>query len=182
MNAFVELSGMMTEAFTGIKAENYKKAIENDMNNISLIVPMFAVYLVDYQDVFKQCLEPNARTFEKTSRTDTVYENGLGVEQYRIEGRTHYSYFKVNKRFVHVFEDVGLSNPDSSLGKMVDSMFSRNSRVDVSQIVNGTRKLMADNKSSCSSEKILTLENNMLQYFNAYQQGKLKTRDIMLGR
>jgi|GEM_PF-6614543 len=116
------------------------------------------------------------------STTEIVTKNGYGWELYRSPGETWRNEYLVNPRFKHVFESVGLSNPDSPLVNLIDSMFSPNRRMNVKEIVEGTRQLMQANMQSCTSKKIKTPEKNMLRYFDRYLEGKHKARETLFGR
>jgi hypothetical protein len=131
-------------------------ALDESIGSISLIVPMLAVYLVNYQSAFSACVEDDAVRFRTTTASETVYRNGYGDYQYSIKHPDTVEYFTVNRRFARAFKEVGLTNPDSALGQTVDYMFGRNGRLNVRDITQGTRKLM--DRWDCDSPVVARLE------------------------
>ena len=174
--------GAFTELLTGsaIKSENFVASMQLSIDNLSLIVPMFAVYLIDYQVVYHECIEQDAATFEKTTVMQTVYQDSSGFEYSRTTDAIYRDYYKVNRRFAHVFEAVGLTEPDSVLGNLIGMMFARNGRINVHDITSGTRKMMR--RFQCRSPEITRMEKNMLSYFNTYLQRSNKARRALFGR
>ena len=160
---------------------NTKAAMEKEVQAMSLIVPMFAVYLIDFEGRYPpECMGPDPVRFRVTRSSETVYRDGYGSYLYSVRHPDRIEDFRVNRRFAHVFKAVGLSNPDSTLGSLVDGMFGSKRRLNVSQIVRGTRKMMTDN--ACDSPLIRRMENSMLEFFAHYQERKRDVAEALLNR
>lgn len=182
---FMDSMNQMTPLMDGIARLagfkiNTQKALEKSLDTASLIVPLFAVYLVDYQFRYKACLDKHPKQYTVTTRSKTVYQDGYGTHLYEVPNPDVVKNFTVNRRFVHVFEAVGLSNPDSALGQLVDNMFGSSGRINVSDVTSGTRQMM--NKFKCNSPTIKQMETNMLSFFDRYLENRKQVGEAMFDR
>jgi hypothetical protein len=155
---------------TGVKVD-YAAMMAKAIDEISLIVPMFAVYLIDYEGRLGPCLEPDAVSFKITRASETVYKDGRGNVKYSRQNPDRVEYFKVNRRFADVFRSVGLTNPKSPLAGLIDSNFRNQDRVGITELVQGTRALMQRlDSEGCGSPLMQKMEANMLTHFDRYRQ------------
>ena len=92
---------------------------------MSLIRPMMAIYLVEYEGRMKPCLEAEPLRFKITTTSETVYRNGYGSYLYSVPHPDQVSYFNVNRRFGPAFEKVGTMEPDSIVRRMLEQSFQR---------------------------------------------------------
>lgn len=155
---------------------NFMAGMQAELSSSSLIVPIFAVYLVDYQYKYKRCIEPSAVRFKKTTTSETVYRDGWGNYQYSVPHPDRVEFFTVNQRFAHVFKEVGLNNADSPLAQFTDSFLGRGNkqRTNVRVLLRSTRQMM--NSYPCDSELIKKMEARMLSYFDNYLARKRKAK------
>jgi hypothetical protein len=162
---------------------DYADLMTKAIDNSSLIAPMFAVYLIEYESRLGPCLEADARTFKITRASETIYRNGFGTRKYSIKHPDQVEYFKVNQRFASVFESVGLSNPNSVLAALIDNSMRNPDRIGVTELVQGTRALMQRiDKEGCGSKLMQQMEANMLTYFDEFRERNREVMDASLGR
>ncbi|MEQ8206195.1 MAG: hypothetical protein RIA65_08485, partial [Woeseia sp.] len=132
------------------------------IDQIRLIEPATAVYLLNYQKNYARCLRADAASFTVTTTVPTVTTtNLLGVEMARSEGYTINSNFKVNKEFEATFRKVGTMKPNDFLGSMVDQFLGNGGITAVNQ---GVRKMMRD--YACDSGVIERMEDRMHTVFH----------------
>ena len=174
MNGIAKLAGVRTD---------YGAAMQHAFENISLIVPVWSIFLVEYEGRLKQCMDPQPVTFRHTITTRTIYRDGFGTYLYELPPVESSYEVRVNHRFKDIYDAVGLSNPRSPLGQMVDQMFGGKDRLKVAEIVDGTRRLMNDlNRQGCDSPLMARMVDHMERYFADYQQRQRGTADALLGR
>lgn len=174
-NAFAGLGGIRLD-YAGLMT----KAIDNS----SLIVPMFAVYLVEYEGRLGPCLEADARSFKITRASETVYRYGYGYSSHThsIKHPDQVEYFKVNRRFASVFESVGLTNPNSVLAGLIDNSIRNRDRVGITELLQGTRALMRRmDREGCGSPLMQRMKANMLAYFEQYRERNREVIDASIG-
>ncbi len=169
---FGEGMNMMAPLMDGIASlagvnTDFGEYIRQSLDASSLLLPMLAIYLLDYQEVYKKCLRPGAVRFRKTVTSATVYSDSNGFETSRIQHPDKISHFWVNKEFGAAFQEVGLNNPDSPLAGMFERMIHTKGEITVSQVVRGTREMMGD--YPCDDPKIKRMEDQMLAFFAQYQ-------------
>lgn len=132
------------------------------IDQIRLVEPATAVYLLNYQKNSARCLRADAASFTVTTTVPTVTTtNLLGVEMARSEGYTINSSFKVNKEFEATFRKVGTMKPNDFLGSMVDQFLGNGGITAVNQ---GVRKMMRDH--ACDSDVIERMEDRMRSAFH----------------
>lgn len=140
--------------FSGI----YELAIDQ----IRLVEPAMAVYLLNYQKMYGHCLRTDAASFTVTTTVPTVTTtNLLGVEIARSEGYTINSSFKVNKEFETTFRKVGTMKPNDFLASMVDRYLGNGGITAVNQ---GIRRIM--NNYDCNSTVVERMEDRMRAVFH----------------
>ncbi len=156
---------------------DYNKAMEKSFEAASLIVPVFAVYLIDYESVYGACLGSDAVRMKKTTTSETVYRNGHGIRTHSIKHPDIIEYFVIPGRFKSIFHDVGLTEPDSSLAQYIDGIFGRQGRINARDLVAATRKMMSDH--ACDSALIKRMERQMTYYFARYRGEKRQVYEAL---
>ena len=152
------------------------------LDNVSLIAPMFAVYLIEFEGRLGPCLGPDAVRFKITRTSETVYKDGWGNYKYSVRHPDQIEYFTVPRRFGQVFEQVGLSKPDSLLGGLLDRGFRNAGRVGITELVSGTRAMMQRfDREGCGSPLMQHMEARMLDYFARYREGNREVLDAAFG-
>ncbi|KPF47612.1 hypothetical protein IP87_00795 [beta proteobacterium AAP121] len=148
------------------------------LDNISLVVPLMALYLVEFEGRLGPCLGPDAASFKVTRSSETVYRDGWGNFKYSVPNPDRVAYFKVPRRLAPAFEEVGLSTPDSALGQLVDNSFRSQGRVGVSDLLKGTRLMMRRfDEEGCGSPRMQRMEAQMLAHLARYRQGQAEVLD-----
>jgi len=129
-------------------------------NRMTLIKPLAAVYLFNYQSTSKRCLKPDHVVFVVTKTTpDVITTNALGWEISRSYGFTTESNYKINKNFTQLFRTVGNSEPTSVSAGIVDSFLGSGQK---SSVINGIKSIMRDHP--CDSDSIKQFESNLKEY------------------
>lgn len=122
----------------------------------SLIYPLMAYYLMNYQNYKLHCSKRNIeRTVTTTwieTRDDIVVDSG--------ESRRTY---KFDIRFNHIFEVIYDSNPDDLMQRMADSFFKARGKIYRDELIRGTHKFLQRN---CKDQVARKIEDNMIRYFN----------------
>ncbi|EAQ98720.1 secreted protein [Congregibacter litoralis] len=137
----------------GVFDNFYRYAIDQ----IRLIDPVMAVYLLNYQKNYKRCLRIDAAAFTVTRTVPTtVTTNLLGVEIARSEGYTINDDFLVNKDFESAFRRVGKMQPTNFLAKLVDQYMSNGG---ITAVTDGTRRMMRE--QACDGEVVERMEERM---------------------
>ncbi|MCP5286073.1 MAG: hypothetical protein H6933_14380 [Burkholderiaceae bacterium] len=173
MNLFAQVGGVRMD---------YAAMATRAMDNISLIAPMFAVYLIEFEGRLGPCLDKDAVRFTITTTSETVYRDGWGNYKYSVPDPDRVEHFRVNRRFESVFREVGLSNPQSLLGQLLDSGFRNGNRVGIGELVQGTRALMQRfDREGCNSPLMRRMEAAMLAQFARYRQGNREVLDAAFG-
>ena len=156
----------------------FKYAIEN----VSLIVPVWAIFLVEYEGRLRDCMDAHPVTFQHTVTTRTIYRNGYGTYLYELPPVERHYEVQVNRRFAGIYDAVGLTNPRSTVGQLADQMFGGEGRLKVSEIVDGTRSLMNEmNRQGCNSPLMARMVDHMEAYFADYKRRQSGTADALFG-
>ena len=137
--------------------------LDSSVRKIRLTSIFLAVYLLNYDTVYKSCLKDDAAKFVVTRETpDTVSYNMMGWEVSRSYGHVDKKYYTVNKEFTDAFRRVGKMRPESaSMWNGIENMMTNNSKPDMlADVMAGTRQMMAEFK--CDDKKIKQLERNIL--------------------
>lgn len=127
--------------------------------NLTALYAVIGTYLVEYQDAYADCLEPNARVFTITRRTDLVTTDGFGNEISRNEGWTTRDSYQINPEFASQFDALFNTATGSSRAQLLDLLLN-DSRIAVLRL--GTRRVMAD--FDCDAAEVRQLEQGMLAY------------------
>lgn len=152
---------------------DYKTTVTKAINNVSLIAPMFATYLVEYEGRLGPCLERDAVTFKRTTTSETVYRDGWGNFKYSVQHPDRVETFKVNRRFAKVFEQIGLAGQGSVLGELIDRGLRNKGQLGLTDITAGTRAMMQRfDREGCASPLMARMEASMLEQFSAYAKGQ----------
>lgn len=172
MNLFSRIGGVQMD---------YAALMTRSLDSISLIAPLFAVYLIEFEGRLGPCLERDALRFKITRSSETVYKDGWGNYKYSVQHPDQVEHFRVNRRFGPVFEQVGLSNPQSVLGNMLDGVFKSGGRVGIGELVQGTRAMMDRfDREGCNAPLMRRMETAMLSYFARYRQAERELLDATL--
>lgn len=142
--------------------------LDSSDRKIRLTSVFLAVYLLNYDSVYKSCLKDDAVEFVVTRETpDTITYNMLGWETSRDFGHIDRKNYTVNKEFTDAFRRVGtMSLGSARLWNSIENMLTNNAEPDMlADIMTGTRQTMA--KFKCDNAKIKQLERNILKIYFA---------------
>ncbi len=141
-----------------VRAERLGKNVPTSNGKLSLIVPVFAVYLLDYQHTHAACLDSSAHIFNSASNSRDLINKvfGEGFQAKPVEN------FTVNERFVNVFKKLGLSGQESADKAMLIEYIGH--RKILNDAVTGVRAAMT--RYACATDQMKTFEAYMLDYFN----------------
>ncbi len=136
---------------------------EGEFDRATLIRPLMAIYLIEYEGRMKPCMDPEPRRFKLTTTSKTVYTNGYGSYQYEVRHPDQVEYFNVNARFAPIFERVGTMEPDSLLRRMLERSFKQRDQLGLSDVIDGTRQMMRMLvEAGCQSPLTQRMEANLL--------------------
>ena len=159
MSGLAKMSGLNVDGHAFLSAQ---------FERMSLIRPMMAIYLVEYEGRMKPCLEAEPLRFKITTTSETVYRNGYGSYLYSVPHPDQVSYFNVNRRFGPAFEKVGTMEPDSIVRRMLEQSFKKKDSLGVSDLIDGTRLMMARlTQAGCQSPLTRQMETNLLSWATA---------------
>jgi hypothetical protein len=134
-----------------------------EFDRATLIRPLMAIYLVEYEGRMKPCMDPEPRRFKLTTTSKTVYTNGYGSYQYEVRHPDQVEYFNVNARFAPIFEIVGTMEPDSLLRRMLEQSFKQRDKLGLSDVIDGTRQMMSRLVAAgCQSPLMQRMEANLV--------------------
>ena len=139
---------------------------DSSVRKIRLTSIFLAVYLLNYDTVYKSCLKDEAVKFVVTRETpDTITYNTLGWEVSRSYGHIDRKHYTVNKEFTDALLRVGKMNiGKAGLWNSIENMLTNNSKPDMlADIMAGTRQVMATFK--CDDAQIKQLERNILNIY-----------------
>ena len=151
--------GPLIDAMLGREQGTAEAEIYREMTNLSVLYPLLGTYLIEYQDVYKKCLKPNARRFTITTRTDQVTVDGFGNEIDRIEGWTTSDAYTINPEFSEQFQILFTEVTGTAQARLFDLFLNDNQ---VGRLRNGMRTLMREH--DCGSPEIKQLEAGFLAY------------------
>jgi hypothetical protein len=139
----------------------------NEMRTYSVAEPLAGFFIVAYERVYPQCMDPDPVIFEETITWDTVVTNGFGTEIARYP-HVETNYYTINKRHAAAFEQLGTgTDPDqidfttALFGAFLPQGLTEPLHA-VSDSLRGLRLAMTEN--ACDSELIRTLERNMIAH------------------
>ncbi|MEM6649282.1 MAG: hypothetical protein AAF603_03425, partial [Pseudomonadota bacterium] len=135
--------------------------MRQELRNLTALYAVMGTYLLDYQDVYQDCLKPNAIQLTITTQTDTVTKDGFGNEINRVKGWTTKDYYKINPEFEEYFKTIFVTAKKSGPTQMFD-LFLNDGRIQ--QLRQGVRSVTR--RMECSSPEIKQLEEG----FRAYDQ------------
>ncbi|MEL7025272.1 MAG: hypothetical protein AAGL69_16175 [Pseudomonadota bacterium] len=131
------------------------------INQIRLVEPMTATYLLNYQRGYQRCLRADAAKFVVTRTVPTtVTRNLLGIEIARSEGYTTRDEFLINKEFEIIFRHVGTMQPTNFLASMVDQGVGNGG---ITAVTQGVRRIMDEH--ACDSVVVERFEDQIKTMF-----------------
>lgn len=151
--------GPLFDALGAAPKGTTQRDLQRSVANLSALYAVMGTYLVNYQDVYKQCLKPSAATFTITKRTDIVTKNGFGTEISRVRGWTQSDTYRVNPEFSQNFDTL-FGTASQNGGEMLFDFFLNDGRI--SQLRSGTRAVMRAH--DCNARIIQQFERGMLAY------------------
>jgi hypothetical protein len=138
-----------------------------DSTNLSLITPVFTVYLMNYGQTSKACLRPGFHEFVVNRRLVATQETVFGkriVEDYGTVGVDRYP---VNKEFIAPFSEVVETTPDdNALG---DFMVNDGK---ATRLYGGVRAMMSS--IPCNDARIVRFEKNLLAFYTNREANRHK--------
>ena len=138
---------MMKSAFAGIE-------------EASLIYPVMAYYILNYESKNSACYDSTARMRTVQYRwSETTTRNGMVIDS-RSGG--HDTQYKVPGKFLDIFEIVFRGDGNSAMAKFADRFFSGSGKIYRDELIKGTQKLM---DIDCKSRLVQKMEDNMIKYF-----------------
>ncbi len=154
MSAVFKIGGVRLDLNAWLSAE---------FDRATLIRPLMAIYLVEYEGRMQPCLDANALDFNITTTSKTVYTNGYGSYLYTVKHPDQVQFFKVNPQFKAIFERVGTMEPDSLLRRMLEQSFKQRDKLGLSDVIDGTRQMMSRLVAAgCKSPLTKRMEANLV--------------------
>lgn len=156
--------GTLMKFFSGgvIPGEKMMEVMDKKMEQASLIYPIMAFYILNYEKYHAACLEPTAEKRTVQYRWTEYETNGYGYRREIASGGSDTDYW-VNPRFLHIFEVIYRSDGDNAIGKFADRFFKGENKIYQDQLIDGTRRLM---QRDCKGEVIKAMEPQMIRYFD----------------
>lgn len=171
VTTMLTLTGMdaLTSALSGgaIPQGGLTQLMTDEMRRYSVADPLAGFFIVAYERVYPECMDPDPVVFELTETWETVVTNGFGTVIASYPGSST-TYYNVNRRHAAVFEQVGTGNDPDGID-FTTSLFGAFLPQDltgplntVSATLRGLRLAMTEHE--CDSELITTLERNLLAH------------------
>ena len=165
MYAFQPIAGALEKLFFGEQGMRGTGRTQIDieiakLKESSLIYPLMAYYLMNYQNYRLHCSKINIeRTVTTTwveTRNDIIVDTGESKRRYKFD-----------IRFNHIFEVIYESDPDSVVQRMADKFFKSKGKIYRDELISGTHKFL---QRSCKDQVTRKVEDNMIRYFNAVKK------------
>ncbi len=155
------ISNQFDKAMTGLAPGTPNPySMKGLVNSFTLIKPISAVYLFNYQTVYQRCLKDDRVVFVVTRTVpDIVTTNILGWEVSRSYGYSTSTDYKINKEFTLLFRIVGTSKPFSFSSGFVDSFLGGGKK---NKVLRGIK--MAMRSLDCNSKQVKQFEANLRSY------------------
>lgn len=106
-----------------VKGNDLKKYMKTEMENASMSSSMAGFLVIALEYISPQCLGPNPVEIERTERWDQVFQNGYGMELYRISHEQSYHY-TIARRHRQVFRKIGEPASAESLD-LINGLFGQ---------------------------------------------------------
>lgn len=151
--------GPLLDALTGARQGTAAAQAYRGVANLSALYAVLGTYLLEFPDVYAECLKPNAQTVVITTRTDWVTRDAFGNEVRRTEGWTTEDRYLVNPEFVGNFRALFGAAKGSAQAHLFD-LFLNDGRI--TSLRAGMRSTMRE--TSCASPEIKQLEEGFLAY------------------
>ncbi len=137
----------------GDSSEGLKQEVIDALNRLSLVMPITATYLLDYEDTYPACMDAQPVIRSQRIAWTTVISNGYGeIGRYPSGGKT-YNY-RVNHRHVDAFDKI---NPKEIAKNFV---FKEEQNIKLREVLQGLKLVMRN--YSCDSEMLKQFERNLL--------------------
>lgn len=162
----LDIAGGLISILSGgsISGDKVVKSEIAEAREMSLIQPMMAFYVLNYEKYNGQCVEANAVPYEITTRwTEYTESDGYRYKTGHTEYKTQY---KVNRRFVAVFKNEYKNDGDSMVAKFSDRFFQGSGKIYRDELINGMVQFM---RRDCNTSIVIRMEKNMLRYYNSVQ-------------
>jgi hypothetical protein len=139
----------------------------DEMRRYRIAQPLAGFFIVAYERVYPECMDPDPVVFEETTTWTTVVTNGFGTEIASYPGSST-TYYNVNRRHAAAFNAIGpSSDPDSMsftttlFGGLFPQDFTASLNT-VSATLRGLRLAMTEN--DCDSEIITKIERTLIAH------------------
>lgn len=140
------------------------KVEQAKLRQSSLIHPIMAYYILNYEKNHNKCIEKTAvRMTVKHSWETYEVSGGFRTE---IDSGSYDIHYKVNRRFLKAFNVIYKSDGDEVVKKFADRFFNGKNKIYRDELIDGTRNLM---KMNCKGKIIKNIEPKMIRYFNDVQ-------------
>lgn len=151
-----------------LKGKDLKQYMEKKMENATMCNHMAGFFVIALEHISPKCLGPNIVEIERTETWDQIFQNGYGMELYRISHSRTYHY-TIAQRHYPVFKKIG--EPSSAEGiDLINEVFGqfgmqkaglRESMDTISANLRGLR--MAMQKYPCDGEVMKRIEAALIK-------------------
>lgn len=151
-----------------ISTDEQDQATVNSIENMSLVAPMMITYPLNFNSIYKDCLEPSPKTVSFTTEwIETTYDyNGFPSSSESI-GTTETSY-TVKQEHYDILRAIALSDP--LISAEIDNSFQRVSndkqRIPISAVIQGIQQYMRD--TACTSEAAQKMESQLVSTYKKF--------------
>ncbi len=155
--------GGIVEAISGgmVPARKMLDIEQKKLKHMSLIYPIMAFYILNYEKYNAACVESNAKPMTVQYRW-TEYENDGGIRRV-VDSGGHDTTYLVNRRFLPAFMVIYKNDADDIVAKFADRFFAGDNKIYRDELIDGTYRLM---QNDCRKKTIRTIEPQMIRYFN----------------
>ncbi len=151
--------GPLIDAISGGRRGSAAGELRRGLDNLTVLYAVLGTYLLEFQDVYADCLKPGAVTVQISERTDLVRRDGFGNVVERHEGWTNLDYYKVNPEFRGHFQALFDAAKGTAQARLLD-LFINDAQV--ATLRSATRELMRSH--ACDSAQVKQLEAGFIAY------------------
>jgi len=127
----------------------------------SLIYPVMAFYILNYQRYNQACIESDA--YKRTVQYRWEEHKTVGGVRFLSDSGGHDTTYLINRRFNPIFEVIYKDDGDGAIAKFSDRFFQGKGKIYRDELIAGTYTIMQMN---CNSGLIKKMESNMIRYFS----------------
>lgn len=151
--------GPLINALSGQRSGTAEADLAHWLQNLSALHAVLGTYLLNYQNVYAKCLQPNAPKMVVTTQTDYVTRDGFGAEISRREGWTTQDSYRVNPEFGDHFTTLFAATDGAAQAQLLDLLVND---AQITFLRQGVERLMDGH--DCASPEVKQLEAGFLAY------------------